>query len=621
MKRIAHLLRSSFNYSKTHKIISTLVAVAVVTGGYYSYQALFGTNGETRYVLSRANIGDLTSTIVGTGQVSASNQIDLKAKASGNITRINAQVGQEMKAGELIAQIDNRDVSLSLQSARLSLQKLTQPADANTLTQAQNSLEDARQSKIKAEIALAKAYEDGLTAVSNSFVDLPSIIMGTNDIFYAKDGFLSDINISTMPSTAQSYRNSAGTLFDIVQNDYKDLQSEYRLIARSNSTSTTETLLLKTYTLTSKLSEALKNSGLAVEFIRNNANSQVTSQATTALNNINGWISKNNSNLNSLLTAKTAIENAKSDISTATRNIKEKTESLAQTVQGADPLDIRSQELNVAQKELDYDKYNIRAPFDGILAKLNIKVGDTAADTVGVFITKQKVAEITLNEVDIANIKVGQPVTLTFDAVDGLTATGTVASIDLVGTVSQGVVSYTTQIAFDTTDERIKPGMSVSATIITKNKSNVLLVPSSAVKSKGGEKYVEVADMSAMQASFRKMNGSTNNAGSTTGSTSESIFRRQSSSTGAFSGSSSFAGGMRGSGQTGITLSTTPVEKIVTIGESNDTSVEILTGLNEGDFVVTRTIKNATTTKSTTGSLFSVPRAGGAATGGTRTGR
>lgn len=424
-----------------------------------------------------------------------------------------------------------------------------------------------------------------------------------NELFYTSSGFLSDTNVSTLPSTAQSYRNSAGTLFDIAQNDYKALQSEYRLTARSNSTSTTETLILKTYAVVSKLSEALKNSGLAVEFIRNSgANSQITTKATTALDEINSWISKNNSNYNSLISAKTTIENAKSDILTASRNIKEKSESLTKTVQGSDALDIRSQEINVAQRELEYDKYNIRAPFDGILAKLNVKVGDTTSDSIGVFITKQKVAEITLNEVDIANIQVGQQALLTFDAVEDVTATGTVASVDLVGTVSQGVVSYTTQIAFDTEDTRIKPGMSVSATIITKNKPDVLLVSTSAVKTKNGEKYVEVADMSTMRSTMQR-------SVEQRGATASSSTRRTSSTGGIGAG---FTGGAGSMNQNGIALTTPPTGRVVTIGDSNDTSIEILSGLTEGEFVVTRTITNATSTKSTANSLFSVPRTGGA---------
>lgn len=613
MKNTAHYFKtgfaSAFNYSKSHKIISAIAVVLIATGGYYSYKALFSATGETRYVLSRATVGDLQTTIVGSGQVSASNQIDLKAGASGNIVRVYAQTGQEMKAGQIIAQIDSRDASLSLQSAQLSLQKLTQPVDANTLTQAQNSLEDAKQAELSAEVALTKSYEDGLTSVSATFVDLPSIISGMNDLFYTSSGFLSDSNISTLSNTAQSYRYNAGSIFDSARNDYKALQADYfAQQARGNSTSTTEALIAKTYALSSKLSEALKNSALAVEYIRNNGNTQTSSQATTALSNINGWISKNNSDYNNLISAKTSIENAKSDIVTRTRDIKAKAESLAKTVQGADPLDVRSQELSLQQKQLDYDKYNIRAPFDGILAKLDVKIGDSASDAIGTFITKQKIAEITLNEVDIANVQVGQPVALTFDAVDGVTATGTVASVDLVGTVSQGVVSYTTQIAFDTDDARIKPGMSVSATIITKDKPSVLLVPASAVKTKNGQKYVEVADSSfgsRASSTASTAGGLRMRNGSSTASSTESLAR-------GFGGFSGTIGGT-----TGIAFAVPPVQHIVTVGDSNDTSVEIVSGLDEGQFVVTKTIANATSTKAApAGSLFGGGARSGGAAGG-----
>ncbi len=351
----------------------------------------------------------------------------------------------------------------------------------------------------------------------------------------------------------------------------------------------------------------MKNTGLAIDYIRNTTTNQSTTQATTALTNVNGWISKNNTNLNTLISAKTAIENAKSDIQTASRNIKEQNESLNKIMSGADALDIRSQQLSIAQKELEYDKYNIRAPFDGILAKLDVKVGDTTSGSIGVFITKQKVADITLNEVDIANIKIGQPVELTFDAVEGLIATGTVASIDLVGTVTQGVVSYTTQVAFETPDERIKQGMSVSATIITNNKTGVLVVPASAIKTKGSEKYVEVAEIGTRDMGARNQNADVNARGSSTRN---------------FSSSTNFNGMSRpGNNQSGITLPTPPTSRAVTTGDSNDTLVEILSGITEGEFVVTKTVAGTSTTSSApaANSLFGTPRTGSTGgMGGTR---
>ena len=93
----------------------------------------------------------------------------------------------------------------------------------------------------------------------------------------------------------------------------------------------------------------------------------------------------------------------------------------------------------------------------------------------------------------MAKVKVGQKVTLTFDAIEDLSITGEVAEIDTLGTVSQGVVNYAVKIVFDTQDERVKSGMSVSAAIITDVKQDVLLVPNAAVKS-NDEQYVEVLE-------------------------------------------------------------------------------------------------------------------------------
>jgi HlyD family secretion protein len=183
------------------------------------------------------------------------------------------------------------------------------------------------------------------------------------------------------------------------------------------------------------------------------------------------------------------------------RTIKEKTLSLQDLKEGTDELSIRSQQLAVNQKssalETAREKlsdYSVVAPFDGVISSLDIEKGDAVSSgtTVGVLITKRQMAEVTLNEVDIAKAKVGQKATLTFDAVDGLSLTGKVSEIDAVGTVSQGVVSYSVKIAFDEQDDRVKPGMSATASIITDSRQNVLMVPNAAVKSDNSGSYVEM---------------------------------------------------------------------------------------------------------------------------------
>ena len=107
-------------------------------------------------------------------------------------------------------------------------------------------------------------------------------------------------------------------------------------------------------------------------------------------------------------------------------------------------------------------------------------------------ITRQKIAEISLNEVDVAGVKIGNKASLTFDALPDVKLSGEVAEIDTLGTVNQGVVTYNVKVIFETDDGRIKTGMSASADIIVNTKAGALLAPNSAVKSGGDKKYVEV---------------------------------------------------------------------------------------------------------------------------------
>ena len=168
--------------------------------------------------------------------------------------------------------------------------------------------------------------------------------------------------------------------------------------------------------------------------------------------------------------------------------------------------------------------------------KINIKKLDSINNglVVATLITKQKNLELSLNEIDIAQIKVGQNATISFDAIPDFKLNGTITRVDTLGTVSQGVVTYNIKINFNSNDDRIKSGMSATALITTNSKENVLTVPNSAVKSQNDKYYVE-------------------------------IFNKKSKTA-------------------------TPTKKFIEIGISNDALTEIISGLNEGDEVIARTI-------------------------------
>ena len=161
---------------------------------------------------------------------------------------------------------------------------------------------------------------------------------------------------------------------------------------------------------------------------------------------------------------------------------------------------------------------------------------------------------------------------LTFDAIEDLNITGEVGEIDAIGTVSQGVVTYNVKIVFDTQDDRVKPGMSVSAVVITDARQDVLLVSNSAVKSTNGTSYVEVVDALSLP--------------------------KETSLT----------------GTAGVILKNPPRQQQVTVGLSNDTDTEITEGLKEGDLVVSRTVSSSSVNSTQTQQGTSNNRTGG--TGG-----
>jgi multidrug efflux pump subunit AcrA (membrane-fusion protein) len=98
---------------------------------------------------------------------------------------------------------------------------------------------------------------------------------------------------------------------------------------------------------------------------------------------------------------------------------------------------------------------------------------------------------VALSESDISTVKVGQAATVTIDAISGLELGAHVSSISTVGTSSSGVVSYNATLTLDQTDSRVKPGMSASASIIVGQAQGVT-VPNQAVTGAGTLSTVDV---------------------------------------------------------------------------------------------------------------------------------
>ncbi|MEN9881521.1 MAG: hypothetical protein RLZZ308_704 [Candidatus Parcubacteria bacterium] len=325
-------------------------------------------------------------------------------------------------------------------------------------------------------------------------------------------------------------------------------------------------------------------------------------------------------------TYQTAIQNKSLSSADYDRQIAEYTQKLADLKFGAKSDAILAQELVVKQREnaltdayAMLSDYTIVAPFDGQMASVSAQVGLSAvtassnsAASLGTIVTDKKIALITLNESDIAKVHLGQSVKLSFDAIESVSATGTVADIDGIGTITSGVVTYKVKIYFETNDVRVKPSMSVSAEIVTNEKDDALVLPSSAVKKDASGYYVE-ADETLKDGVYKDNNETIASSSSQQqGVDSDSTRKRfQASTTVAVLGNRT-QGTSSQVVKTSVVPSSVVFTKIpVTVGIVGGRKTEIVSGLEVGDRVI---IKKTTTSKttSTTPSITSLFRPGGA---------
>jgi len=143
-------------------------------------------------------------------------------------------------------------------------------------------------------------------------------------------------------------------------------------------------------------------------------------------------------------------------------------------------------QLASAQKNLSFA--DIYSPIDGTVLSRSVSEGQTVAaslSTPTLFsiakdLTKMQV-QASVDEADIGNVKQGQRVEFTVDAFPNDTFSGTVKEIRLRASVSSNVVTYTTIVDAPNNDLKLKPGMTASITIYTKEVKNILLVPAQAI--------------------------------------------------------------------------------------------------------------------------------------------
>ncbi|MFH1252767.1 MAG: HlyD family efflux transporter periplasmic adaptor subunit [Candidatus Uhrbacteria bacterium] len=636
--------------------------ILLIGGGIWFSQTVGGGAVETRYVLAAVEKGTLMTSVTGTGQVQGEAEIEVKPEASGKVIEVVGQNGQQVEEGDILVVLDSteaaksvRDARLSLASAEGSLQKLQQPTDTLSLLQAQNALAQAKRTladledgpddqeirdaeetvtqaernldqtkrnlteiQMTSEQDLLSASEEGYDAVTEAFTELSAVMDDLSDFLGTELNEQEYLGYYEL-LTGSSYTDGLIDYYEATQDSYDVAWVAYRASDHDSETATKIEVIGSTLVAGKDMANTLNDAQTILNKIQEEgySHSAISAHIDDMIETIPGDITLVNNLVSSLQSADDTIEStdlnapnnitdaeaaaeeaevalstaqndladlragADSDeLAAAKEDVAEKEQQLADLVAGTAELDLQVQQITVQGRQdalndalEEYANYTVRAPISGTVANFSAYRGQSVSSgtSVATIIADRLTALVSLNEVDVAKVKVGNKVNLTFDAIEDLTITGEVAEIDSIGTVSSSVVNYGVLITFDTQDERVLSGMSVSVVITTAIEQDVLVVSSNVIKTQGDLQYVEVLDDAILSDI------------STQGITSQNLPRQVTVETGLF----------------------------------NDTETQIVSGLNEGDLIITKTITDSSlsSAKSVTSSTSAGSLLGGGSGG------
>lgn len=149
----------------------------------------------------------------------------------------------------------------------------------------------------------------------------------------------------------------------------------------------------------------------------------------------------------------------------------------------------RKSEAAVENARVDLARCKITSPIDGVVLSRAVDVGQTvqasfSAPTLFTLAQDLRQMQITANisEADVGGVSAGVPATFTVDAFPGRTFRGVVREVRNNATTTNNVVTYPTIILVENADLKLRPGMTANVTLTTAHRNQVLRVPNAALR-------------------------------------------------------------------------------------------------------------------------------------------
>jgi len=512
---------------KTKNIIIFLILIVLFSaiGVYFA----FFRPKASQYLTEVAKLTTLNQTVEATGKVESAQRIVLNFKISGRIKEINIDAGDKVKKGQVLATLDaialqSRvvDAQAQLATARanydaliagassedVQVQKDTVTQKKQTLISYENALQNLEQ---KSAVEIANLKETLLATMGNEIVTARNAIEQINNTLNDDDAknTLSITNTSALITAKKSqnatneYINEAEETLNLLSVDSSESdvlagtdKIKNMLDLTKDALADASNVLLATITSVDLSETALDALKTSIQTQQSAVNAARTGLLTAKAN----WTNKISYYNDLKVNAQDNIEGAKVALQVTKSQLALKESGPRDFEINAQKAKITQAQAAVTLAQANLEETIIRAPIDGVITKKFFEVGEqTLVSSPVLEMIGQATMEIKANisESDIAKIKTGQITIVTLDALSEEDRfEGVVSFVDVAETVIQDVIYYHIKVQFDTNDERVKPGMTANITILTDKKDNVLVIPFRAIKSRNGNKYVQVLENS-----------------------------------------------------------------------------------------------------------------------------
>ena len=474
----------TFNNFTAKNILYWIVALVIL--GSALFLILGNRNdGEETLIIKKGNFLQQVSV---SGKVISASTVDLAFSQTGRVGRVYADVGDKVFAGTILASVENADAWAEILQKEAALQIVeVELADLKRGSRPEKiAISEAK--VFSAEVGVIDKTRSLSEKISDAYVKSDDAVRTKADQFFSNSKSLNPQLVFEIDGQLKQDVIQRRVLLEnmlIVWSEEIEVNTDLNEL-----TNTSLIYLASVKTFLEKAALALSSLGA----------SSSLSQST-----IDGWKSDISTARVTVSTATNALVSAVGDLSSANASLTLTEKELFLEKAGATKEDIEEQEakIKVAQADLasaraKYQKTLIIAPFDGVVSKMDAKVGGLASSNTSVISmisVDQLQIESFVPEINAPFIKVGDKAVLTLDAYGPeVSFSAEVISIDPAETIRDGVSTYRAKLQFLNIDNRVTSGMTANIVITTKEKENVITIPQGIISSRDGKKFVWVKE-------------------------------------------------------------------------------------------------------------------------------